>query len=695
MKKVGNWYWCSKGLIILCQFVVFGCGSYEVPKDFEIQSEVGVKKASDGNRVESLSLVNTETGQDIRILDEGDTINLNSFDHGLSIRANTIATTDVTIAYINGSEVNRDARESKTLNGIMSNGELRPYEFKIGSIEVEFVPSSKINRRWTRAEPYRLNLNIVREPIAPEYSGPGNQVSSLMLVNTTTGQNIKRLDDGETLNLGSFNHGLSIRANTVDQTDVTIAEVNGREVNRGARNSKTLSGLNSNGTIRPYDFPLGNLVVTFIPSSKINGTWTRGVPFEIRLNIIEDTTQPGPIVSPNPEPDPIPAPNPEPTQGNYQDDTYVDGSNAPVANAVGRFDYARYLQNGSVNSNAYSQYRTPSSGSGRMIVDMKDLHYLVDNNDESIEPRPNSSTSARGNNSSRCTDGNSPINRYPVDIRRDNTTLHGGVVHGNLPMASPHAGVPQNADWYDTYCNSAAIHFKDARGGQVDGVRITGYWDAIRVEDNFVVENSWFSGGRDDVIENDKNQGGVFQDNLVEDTFVAFSSRGGASNGSNKTFRVHGNVIKLKSTRYKAYESSRPDQQMGSFLKYDNNAPRTQIRNTVLAIEIDAIEPGGSVGLFAPQWDTGWSKVTACENNVLLWITNSNRNYDSTLNRAIQRMPSGCFQVFKGQQAKNIYEAAKRNWINCHGKTDRINGDQNSNLSQCQSNTWGGYSYSN
>ncbi len=266
----------------------------------------------------------------------------------------------------------------------------------------------------------------------------------------------------------------------------------------------------------------------------------------------------------------------------------------------------------------------------------------------------------------------------------------GGLFHGIFPKESPHVGVPQNADWRFAYCNSAAILFKGGVDGRVDGVRITSAWDGIRMNSGMVLENSWFTHVRDDILENDLNETGVFKDNLADGAFQGISSQSGTVDGSKNSMSVLGNVIKVRSYPYKANE--RPDvQYFGAFFKYDKNAPKTLIHNNIIAVEPDAFVQGGSVNTFTEQWANSWAKISECSNNLLLWMPNKG-DYSSLLAQVTKNIPS-CFKVVTGAQAKEIYAKAKQNWINCHPKVARTVDDEDSDFSRCRANEWGGYSY--
>ena len=166
-------------------------------------------------------------------------------------------------------------------------------------------------------------------------------------------------------------------------------------------------------------------------------------------------------------------------------------------------------------------FKTPGGAKG-VAIDARRAIFEISN---SRNPDP---TEAR-----TCDQGQQEVNRYPLVIeQQDRTAVVGGLFLSR---------VPQMSEWRATYCNSAAITFQGAPHGIIDGVRITGAWDAIRIgrdSPDLLVVNSWISNARDDAIENDFLQPATIRDTLIDGAFQGISvkppkrSSGRAANGS-------------------------------------------------------------------------------------------------------------------------------------------------------------------
>jgi hypothetical protein len=270
-----------------------------------------------------------------------------------------------------------------------------------------------------------------------------------------------------------------------------------------------------------------------------------------------------------------------------------------------------------------------------------------------------------------CTSGSLPTNPYPFNVsNHDKTLVVGGITKSR---------VPQSSDWEPTYCNSAAVIFKEARYSTVDGVRIPGAWDAVRVSSgssNLTLKNSWISNVRDDFLENDYLYPTTVQDTLIDGSFQGLSVKPSSSSvpdASSQVVTMSGVVMRLREYLYKGKSY------YGAPTKNEARSPRVRFRNSVVAVDYK----GGST--WYPYWSTTWSKLTDSGNNVFLWLS------DSPIPSSFPLPPSGSFSIVKGQAARDLWAKARTNWINCHPKVLRLSTDTQSNTSACAPNSWGGY----
>ena len=373
------------------------------------------------------------------------------------------------------------------------------------------------------------------------------------------------------------------------------------------------------------------------------------------LLFVEYTTissTPTPTPTPIATPAPTPTPSPTPVSGTgYSDDTFSALTSGNALITVSK-DFA------------YSRYEYNAAADGKpLTLDMRASQFIVAN---SKNENPTTSYD--------CTQGSLPINTYPATVNNsDFTTFVGGLFNGDQ--------IPQQSDWRPSYCNSAALSFRNAPSGVADGIRITGAWDAVRQAEgskDLLFKNSWVSNVRDDVVENDFLNNLTVRDVLMDGVFQGVSIRVSSSNtvadSSMNTIVISGSVIKLKPYLIEGSVA------FGALFKTSlTGVPKNKVYNTVVAIE-----PENAVVLSSKNWPYGWRDMIDCKNNVLLWMS------DRAIPSELGTIPA-CFTVVKGQAAKDMYARAKTNWINCHPKLARGADDPESDVSQCRTNEYGGF----
>lgn len=303
---------------------------------------------------------------------------------------------------------------------------------------------------------------------------------------------------------------------------------------------------------------------------------------------------------------------------------------------------------------------TPPAGVSGGSLDARRAIFTVAN---SRNPKPTADQD--------CDQGNLPVNRYPLLIeQQDRTAIVGGLFLSH---------VPQSSEWRATYCNSSVITFEGAPTGVVDGVRITGAWDAVRASrgsPGLLIENSWISNARDDAVENDFLQTMTIRDTLIDGAFQGISVKprkdSDMGDASNQTVTLSGVLLRLQEYSYKE------GRRFGALAKSDPRAPRFRVTNSVVAVDY----AGGNS--YAQFWATSWSKLTGSSNNLFLWLS------DAPIPDFVPLPPSS-FRLFRGQAARDAWTRAKSNWINCHPKLARLPSDPRSNPAACVPNSWGGF----
>jgi hypothetical protein len=269
-----------------------------------------------------------------------------------------------------------------------------------------------------------------------------------------------------------------------------------------------------------------------------------------------------------------------------------------------------------------------------------------------------------------CETGPLPLNRYPFSVGgAANVTLSGGLFRGRVPQAS---------DWGPTYCNSAAILFRQSPGGVIDSVRISGAWDAVRASagsSGLTLRGSWISDVRDDLFEDDYLYSATIEDTLVDGAFQGVSVKAGddAANpdAARATVTISGLLLRLGDYRYKG------EMRFGALTKNGPESPRLRVRDSLVAIDTR----GGRT--FSDYWRRTWAKLDASSGNALLWLS------DAPIPATFPLPPQG-FAVVRGRDARALWAQARSNWINCHPQVARTASDPRPVPGACRGDRWGG-----
>ncbi len=267
-----------------------------------------------------------------------------------------------------------------------------------------------------------------------------------------------------------------------------------------------------------------------------------------------------------------------------------------------------------------------------------------------------------------CDAGPLTVNRYPLQLRDSpRTTLRGGQFEGEVSL---------EADWQHAYCNSAAIVLRDSPEVVLEGQRMRRVWDGVRIGEGstgFVLRGVWLSEVRDDCIEDDFLIGGRIVDSLFDGCFSGLSLRppnGASREAAGGPVLLRGVLMRMETYLYKgAFKQGVP-------LKAGAEAPALAIHDSIIAMD-------GPDSVSKARLSVGWSRVSACSGNLLLWMS------DEPWPKAFAR-PPGCFRQIEGAEARAIWEAARRNWIDCHSAVGRFPDDPAADPAACDATAYGG-----
>lgn len=257
-----------------------------------------------------------------------------------------------------------------------------------------------------------------------------------------------------------------------------------------------------------------------------------------------------------------------------------------------------------------------------------------------------------------CEVGNGAVNRYPLGIEDSREIrVTGGVFRGLVSLAS---------DWEWTYCNSAALRVENSPNVVISNQRIDRAWDAIRIDRgtrNFVIQNVWVTDTRDDCVENDELMPGKIRNALFDGCFSGLSVAPTARVKRGALIEFDNVLLRMQEFRYKGKSRHVLP------VKLDGRTARFRITNSVFAVETrDPI--GGQ------HANALWTSIEECSGNLLLWLG------EGSLPPEFSRLPR-CFQVIRGQKAREIWQARKAEWINCYGTRNRLSSDPTPRPSEC------------
>jgi hypothetical protein len=243
--------------------------------------------------------------------------------------------------------------------------------------------------------------------------------------------------------------------------------------------------------------------------------------------------------------------------------------------------------------------------------------------------------------------------------------------------------------------NGGAGLSMNSNGGVIDGVRMHNiHEDAMRLtfgnrasarpHKHRILRNSWISYTKASYLENDHVANLIVDDVLVDGSFNGLSVDPGAKYGGSG--EQNKNEVIIKNALFRLLKV--PDSRVSSNLTTDYlifiktrrpiPIPQFKIHNTIFATDGWPDSEGQSI-----RQRNAWDHTVECSNNVVAWLS------DAPIPSGFPMPPSRCFKVVKGQEARDLWNAAKQNWINCHPKVEHIPGDPAANPSQCDPNAYG------
>lgn len=254
-----------------------------------------------------------------------------------------------------------------------------------------------------------------------------------------------------------------------------------------------------------------------------------------------------------------------------------------------------------------------------------------------------------------------------------NLTILGGVIDGKIPL---------DWSWSVTHAFGGSAFYTVAVGKQtIDGARIHNVQDGWRPREtpefrpraypntgSFVMRNCYFTGIRDDCIENDEFLPGTIEDCLFDGVFTFLSEQNETINGvRTRDLPTIGpqesSEILITRTLVRLDVTSGGETGPGTWFKlhgYDSPNHQIVVRDCVFAV--------GSVPR-AGWKQLGFSKVSSFKGtNLLLWLGEPG-TYKGKIPAELT--------FLEGQAAKDQWIKLRNNWLTAHGYEPRtaIDGD--------------------
>ncbi|WP_394750499.1 Ig-like domain-containing protein [Spongiimicrobium salis] len=251
---------------------------------------------SNAPAVTDLALINADTNEVIQFLSEGDEINLSTIGaDNLNIQALLSEDEVGSVVFDYNGRRFTENFAPYALGGDID-GDFRPFALDIGANSLTVTPFSGIAGRGNAGTSLSVNFTIV-DDVVP-------MASNFALVNTETNEVIRPLTEGEVINLGDFDSGLSIIVQ-VDSEEVgsVLFGFNGNNNFRTENVAPFALNGDIEGDYNAIELPEGANTITATIFTGANRTGAIAdvatLNFEV-INLPADAEANGAILTPNP-----------------------------------------------------------------------------------------------------------------------------------------------------------------------------------------------------------------------------------------------------------------------------------------------------------------------------------------------------------------------------------------------------------
>ncbi len=234
-----------------------------------------------GQAVSTFTLINADTNGDIRTINNGDSIDLETLSTiSLAIRANTTPATVGSVSFnLSGTE-SRNYTENLAPYALFADNKAGDYYAwipKVGSYTLTATPYTAAKGGGTKGTPLTINFTVT-----------GRVVRSLILVNADTDQDIKTLAYNDRIDLATLpTRNLNIRAVLLSDTVGSVVfNLNNQLIVRENIAPYAIGG-DIKGDFRPFALPTGAHVLTVTPYSGRSGTGKAGRALTLPFTVVD------------------------------------------------------------------------------------------------------------------------------------------------------------------------------------------------------------------------------------------------------------------------------------------------------------------------------------------------------------------------------------------------------------------------
>ncbi|ACB75202.1 hypothetical protein [Opitutus terrae] len=256
-------------------------------------------QTSTGPAVATLTLIDAAAQRDLRVLDASSTIVLSVDGKALNVRAEVSGSAGCVAFYLNGSHI-RTENLAPYAFAADDSGVYRKWTPPLGKSTLRAVAYSGANRSGTAGVAKEVVLEVLadapvapapitEEPVvapAPTPTPTGLAVTTLMLINTTTQQELHPLQADDPIVLSTCGSALNVRADVSGKVGSVAFYLDGKFV-RCENVAPYALAADDSGRFYAWTPALGTHTLRAVPYPKANRSGTPGATLEVSFEVCQ------------------------------------------------------------------------------------------------------------------------------------------------------------------------------------------------------------------------------------------------------------------------------------------------------------------------------------------------------------------------------------------------------------------------